>query len=298
MSRRLLVESGMRFGEGCRLEVLREVEPLYSGGQRQRAVECRCDCGSVGIYRLYSLRNGNTRSCGCLLEESGPRTHGGSDLPEYGIWCGIRRRCSNPKDAAWKHYGGRGIRVCDRWQESFSAFLEDMGHRPSEDHSIDRYPENNGDYEPGNCRWATWKEQSRNKRVNYLVEHDGETKCVAEWAEQYGVSHSILYSRLVRLGWTFEEAVGRRVHVRRYTDPFYRTPLNERDAGWHLEHATREKNRIALDREGLKSYGASLSKLHRVDSLEFVSLVDASLVEGWTRKGAIFRALQEMGRVQ
>lgn len=298
MSRRMKVESGMRFGADSRLEVIREVEPRLSGGHSQRCVECRCDCGEVGVYRLYSLRNGNTRSCGCLAKETGFLTHGGSRLPEYGIWCGMRRRCSNPNDAAWRYYGGRGIKVCARWDESFSAFLEDMGRRPSPKHSIDRYPDNNGDYEPGNCRWATSKEQCRNTRANYLLEYGGETKCVSEWADQYGVSSSILYSRLVKLGWTFEEAVGRRVHVRRATDPFYKTPLRDRDESWHREHARREKARIALDRQELQVYGSSLAKLHRVDAEEFTRRVDSALCDGWSRKGSILRALHEMGAVQ
>lgn len=301
MAKRLEIEQGMRFGDGSRLEVIREVAPVVSGGQRQRAVECRCDCGDMRVYRLYSLRNGNTRSCGCLASEEfgkGCKTHGGSGLPEYVIWLGIRSRCTNLNNDAWKHYGGRGIKVCEKWQESFEAFLADMGRRPSDEHSIDRFPNNNGDYEPGNCRWATAKEQMRNTRVNYLLEYEGETKCVAEWAEKYGVRVGLLYTRLVKLGWTFEEAVGRRAHVPQYTDGFYKTPLKERGAGWQQEHARREEKRILLDRQELKVYGASLAKLHRLDASEFVSRVDASLVDGWTRKGAVYIALKEMGAVE
>lgn len=299
MATRLVVEPGMRFGDDSRLEVVREVAPIESGGQKQRAVECRCDCGDVRVYRLYSLRNGNTRSCGCLAEESGNpgrQTHGCSELPEYAIWCGIRRRCSNPTDSAWKNYGGRGIRVCSRWNESFEAFFADMGPRPSDNHSIDRFPDNNGDYEPGNCRWATAKEQARNTRRNYLVFHNGETKCVAEWAEQYRVKSCILYSRLIA-GWPFEEAVGLRVRPVPSKDPFYLTPMKERGPDWQREHQRREVRRIELDRRELPQWGVRLAKTHRVDPAEFIAKVDSALVDGWTRKGSIWRALHEMGAV-
>ena len=296
MASRLVVEPGMRFGEDSRLEVIREVAPLVSGRQKQRAVECRCDCGDVRVYRLYSLRNGNTRSCGCLSEESGRHAHGGSYLPEYGVWCGLRSRCLNPNDTAWKYYGGRGIKVCDRWERSFEAFFADMGKRPSNKHSIDRFPNNNGNYEPGNCRWATAKEQARNTRRNYLVFHNDETKCVAEWAEQYRVKPCKLYSRLIA-GWPFEEAVGSRVRVVRSRDPFYMTPMKERGPGWQREHQSREIKRIELDRRELPQYGSCLARTHRLDATEFISRVDAALVDGWTRKGAIYRALQEMGAV-
>lgn len=296
MSGRLEIEPGMRFGEDSHLEVIREVAPIVSGGQKQRAVECRCDCGKIGVYRLYSLRNGNTRSCGCFSWEPGRRLHGGSTLPEYGVWSSMKRRCSNPTDEAWKYYGGRGIKVCQRWDESFEAFYADMGPRPSNKHSIDRYPDNNGDYEPSNCRWATSKEQQRNKRNNYRVFHNGETKCVAEWAEQYRVKPCILYSRLIA-GWPFEEAVGLRVRPVPSKDPFYLTPMKERGPDWQREHQRREAMRIELDRRELLQWGARLAKTHRLDPAEFIARVDSALLDGWTRKGSIWRALHEMGSV-
>jgi len=218
-------------------------------------------------------------------------------------------RCSNDSEGSYRNYGGRGIVVCERWRKSFVDFYKDMGSRTSPKHSIDRR-DNDGNYSCGhcdeclrngwteNCRWATQKEQARNKRVNYLVEHDGETKCVAGWAERYGVSTTILYTRLVKLGWTFEEAVSRRVHVRRNSDAFYLTPMKDRGPDWQREHRRREVIRIAQDRRELEQYGDSLAKTHRVDAIAFKSIVDAALVDGWTRKGAIFYALQEMGAVE
>jgi len=114
-------------------------------------------------------------------------------------------RCLNKKDSGYKNYGGRGIKVCDRWLNSFEEFLSDMGHAPSPKHSIDRI-ENDGNYEPGNCRWATWKAQSRNKRSNRFLMINGEAKCIAEWAEIYGIKYNILHRRISR-GLPIEEAI-------------------------------------------------------------------------------------------
>lgn len=296
MGSKIEIQPGDTYG---RLTVIREVSPIISGKQSQRCVECRCDCGVLKVYRLYALRNGNTTSCGCLAKElvsSRMRTHGKSSVAEYGIWRGMVSRCREIESGGHRHYGGRGIRVCDRWVNSFDAFYEDMGSRPSPDHSIDRI-DNDGDYEPGNCRWATQKEQSRNKRVNYLVEHEGEVRCVADWAEKYGVSATLLYNRLVKLGWTFEEAISRRVHVKRSTDAFYLTPMKDRDAGWQREHESREQIRIAEDRREFALYGDRLARTHLLDPEEFKARVDAILVEGWQRKNAINRALFEMGAI-
>lgn len=310
MSKRVLITPGDRYG---RLTVIREVSPRVSGNQRQRCVECKCECGVVRGYRFYSLRNGNTVSCGCFAEEvagDGSRTHGLSDTAEYGIWRGMLRRCSVESERAYRHYGGRGISVCGRWRAAFVDFYEDMGPRPSPKHSIDR-KNNAGSYScghceecsekgwPSNCRWATQKEQSRNTRVNYLVEHGGETKCVAEWAEQYGIKPTILYSRLVALGWTFEKAISWPVYVRpsRARHPHYRVPMKERGAAWEQEHKRLEVKRIAQDRLQLESSGDALATTHRVDTTEFKSRVDAALVEGWTWNGAVLETLRVMGAI-
>lgn len=124
---------------------------------------------------------------------------------EYSIWMNLRARCNNPKSNRFYRYGARGIRVCDRWTADFLNFLEDMGRCPSPDHSIDRI-DNDGDYEPGNCRWATRKEQCRNRRSSRFIEFHGEVKTSAEWAEEMGMSRTALHARL-SAGWSVDRAL-------------------------------------------------------------------------------------------
>lgn len=118
---------------------------------------CRCDCGKTTSASTHNLRRGSSKSCGCLR-----KPHGLADSSTWKTWKAMRQRCSNPRSREFVRYGARGIKVCERWQ-SFANFLADMGERPSETHSLDRI-DNDGNYEPGNCRWATVKEQSENKR--------------------------------------------------------------------------------------------------------------------------------------
>ncbi len=119
---------------------------------------------------------------------------------EYHVWMAMLYRCYGTKGSSYPDYGGRGIRVCYRWRRSFANFLKDMGPRPSRRHSIDRFPNQNGNYEPGNCRWATITQQTRNTRRNNLLTHDGKTLCLAEWSEITGINQGTLRSRR-RLGW-------------------------------------------------------------------------------------------------
>lgn len=223
--KRLVVGVGERYGK---LEVIEEVESRVTpNGTVVRRFKCRCDCGKEKVVGLGSLRNGGTKACGCLQGKHG---HGGSHTSEYFTWSGLRARC---KDLNNRNYGGRGIKVCARWLESFPAFLEDMGRRPSPEHSIDRI-DVNGDYEPRNCRWATAKEQARNTRFNVLVTHNGETLCVGEWAERYGMSCSTLNSRL-RNGWLFEAAISHETS----DIGFYNRPISGRDKAWYAEYERR-----------------------------------------------------------
>ena len=137
-------------------------------------------------------------------------THGcsrrGKTTVEYRIWDGIKQRCYSPGNSNWHKYGAKGIVMCDRWRNSFAAFLDDMGPRPSEKHSIDRYPNQTGNYEPGNCRWATSLEQNANLTRNRMLTCGGETLHASEWARRMGVNVSVVFKRL-RMGWSDEKTI-------------------------------------------------------------------------------------------
>jgi hypothetical protein len=127
------------------------------------------------------------------------------EIPENRIYFTILSRCENKNVTAYKNYGGRGIKMCERWRNSFDAFYEDMGQRPGPEYSIDRI-DNDGDYSPENCRWATRTEQSRNRRSNHLVEAFGKKQCIADWADELGVTFQLIKDRL-RRGWCVTKAL-------------------------------------------------------------------------------------------
>lgn len=165
---------------------------------------CLCDCGNRKSILGSTLRAGITRSCGCLSRElaSARGKHGASRTNLYKRWQGMIRRCEAPTNHKFYMYGARGVRVCERWH-SFEAFVADMGH-PPRGHSIDRI-DGDGHYEPGNCRWATAREQQDHVRGALLVAYMGETHCVAEWARRFGMHHNTLRGRL-RRGMTIDLA--------------------------------------------------------------------------------------------
>lgn len=177
-----------------RLTAVRSVGMKSSGKVLVRVWRYRCDCGSEVEVVPSKVRNGNTKSCGCLNREKrliSSLTHGekanGRTSPEYLTWINIRQRCGNPNSEDFQNYGGRGISVCGHWRDSFANFLEDMGRRPSPEHSIDRI-DNDGNYEPSNCRWATRIQQQRNKRSNHFVTVDGVKMTVVAAAQVVGIT--------------------------------------------------------------------------------------------------------------
>lgn len=129
----------------------------------------------------------------------------GNYTPEYRIWCGMRARCMNPNVHIYSHYGGRGIKLCKRWTDAYINFLADMGRRPSDLHSIERI-NNDGNYEPSNCRWATDKEQARNTRTTFRVEFQGVVKPLLTWSEELGLSYVMLYKRIYERKWDVARA--------------------------------------------------------------------------------------------
>lgn len=186
-----------------------------------------CKCGNKFEADIANVRSKNTTSCGCVKKEEfikrltkhGFCTAGSSKHPNYKIWTGIRARCSNSNEPVYKHYGGRGIKICQRWSDletGFLNFTEDIGIRPSKNHSVDR-KDVNGNYSCGNCkeciknnwaancRWATYKEQARNKRNNQNISFNNKTQCIAAWAEELGITSGAL-SRRIEL-WGMDKAL-------------------------------------------------------------------------------------------
>ena len=213
---------GKRFG---RLVVVSEAARSedHKGKMSVRWVNCVCDCGCSGKYRLSRLRSGHTASCGCIFMEravglsSTPEClaavtkHGFSiggrpTVPEYYVWVGMRNRCNNPKNTAWKDYGGRGITVCDRWNESFSDFYTDMGSRPGSDYSIDRVDNELG-YSPENCRWATHTQQSNNRRNTKLYDWNGESLSIFQIARKVNMKPYVLMKQMKRFDMDLEKAI-------------------------------------------------------------------------------------------
>lgn len=170
---------------------------------------CQCECGTRKVVYASNLKKGDTKSCGCLHKEiakASSTTHGDCGTPEYEAWCKIKQRCYKKTNRNYYRYGGRGITVCDRWLESFENFLEDMGPRPVSKESIDRI-NNNGNYEPENCRWANRKEQNRNTSRNRMLTFNGKTMCMAEWAERLNLDYQNLARRLNKFGWSVEKSL-------------------------------------------------------------------------------------------
>jgi hypothetical protein len=198
--RSAIASIGVRYGLLVVTDVFRSHQRTYAN--------CICDCGKQATVLLYSIRKLATRSCGCLHAIGNNLRHGdnrkGRTTAEYRIWRSMRQRCNNRENAAFPRYGGRGITVCERWS-IFDNFLADMGRRPSSDHSLDRI-NNDGNYEPGNVRWATALQQSLNTRRNRLITFNGETRTLSEWTACLGFHGWTLGQRIRKCGWSIERA--------------------------------------------------------------------------------------------
>ncbi len=174
----------------------------------------RCDCGNQIVAIGSRVKNGYIKSCGCLPIEKArdnckklgikSKTHGVSGSKQYGVWCAMLRRCENKNVGSYKYYGGRGIKVCKRWH-SFENFWKDMGSTYRDGLEIDRI-DNNGNYEPKNCRWVTKKEQMNNCRRNKLISFGGKSLTMSEWQEQTGISQKTIRNRLLA-GWSVRDTL-------------------------------------------------------------------------------------------
>ena len=161
-----------------------------------------CDCGNVVVKPIVDVVRGHTKSCGCLSAESNiarNTKHGMKGERIYTCWLAMRSRCEKPQNKSYKHYGGRGIKLCDEWHDAYVFKEWALQNGYSDDLQIERV-NNDGDYEPSNCRWATRVEQANNKRTNKLININGETKTAAEWARNSGITYNTIITRLKR-GW-------------------------------------------------------------------------------------------------
>lgn len=186
--------------------------------QRRRVAVFRCECGTRKIFDCFKVRSGNSKSCGCLKNDSlrlrstrHGHTKGNTASRTYKCWCSMIHRCTNKNSTCFSDYGGRGITVCNRWKDSYEAFLSDLGEC-DKGLTIERI-NNDGNYEPGNCRWATRTEQAHNTSRNRMLTHNGVSKCISEWAMEYGIKKGTLRLRIIN-GWSLEQALTTKVFSR------------------------------------------------------------------------------------
>lgn len=207
--------SGKTFG---RLNVL---EYAYSKNSR-RYWKCKCKCGNVVYISTNDIKNNHTKSCGCLRKEVAKKnfieshtTHNLTNTRLYNIWRSMKKRCYLKTHQAYKDYGGRGIKVCDEWKNDFMSFYNwaiENGYK--EGLTIDRI-NNNGNYEPSNCRWTTLKEQQFNKRNNIFLTYNNETKNIYEWSAITGIKYCTIWWRY-KIGWKIEDILERSPNEIRY----------------------------------------------------------------------------------
>lgn len=191
--------TGKRF---ARLIVLEEFSILANYGNYRRMVRCRCDCGNIIEATKSNVKKGDKKSCGCLRQRH-PEKHR-RKMPEYIAWGAMKQRCYDVNFIHYRHYGGRGIRVCKRWLK-FENFIADMGKKPSKNHSLGRI-KNNGNYEPGNCRWETRLEQMGNTRRTKKYRFNGKMMTIRQMSDKTGLKYRLIESRLSR-GWSVKKAI-------------------------------------------------------------------------------------------
>ncbi len=178
---------------------------------------CKCACGGERVVRGDILKSGGSKSCGCYGKDRSL-----IELPEYteeeafkkakSVYKHMKQRCYNLNKTRFSDYGGRGIKICDRWLESFENFYEDMGTPPTNLHQLDRV-DNEGDYSPDNCKWSTPSENNRNKRDSHMLTYNGVTQCVTAWADELNIDASTLFNRIAR-GWDDEKVITTPLDIR------------------------------------------------------------------------------------
>ena len=208
---------GQKYG---RLTVLEKSEPIRFKGSGKTKIRwlCRCECGNTVVVTTGALRSGRTKSCGCYATEkqriigSKRKTHGMAGTRLYDIWRSMKKRCDVKTTEAYKNYGGRGIKICNEWANNYKSFYDwaiSAGYKKGKE--IDRI-DNNGNYEPNNCRFVDEETQANNKRNVRLYTINGITKSLSQWCKDYDLDYYMVRQRIYKLGWTIEDALNKPKH--------------------------------------------------------------------------------------
>lgn len=214
MGRSIKYTSGTIIGS-CKLIKMLPSKIFGNYGKKVGMALFECSFCKNPFEAIISSVKSGTKSCGCYAKKVAKETalkHGMSATKEYRAWLGIKTRCYNSKDPNYKQWGGRGIKMYEKWLNDFESFLSYVGNAPSKFHSLDRYPNNNGDYEPGNVRWATMKQQNVNKRSNRYITYKGETKTIMEWSKISNLPYSVIQKR-DNIGWSSNDIFNKPVSL-------------------------------------------------------------------------------------
>jgi hypothetical protein len=212
MSKSKLLESGQKFGRltVIKLDYIKEYISPKGFKQKQKFYLCKCNCGNECVILQNNLQTKRTLSCGCLhleLLKNNFLKHGLANTRLFSIWTNMKTRCYNNNGTDYSNWGGRGITICDEWKNDFKVFYDwamDNGYK--DNLTIDRI-DNDGNYEPSNCRWATAREQALNRHNNHLITYNGETHTMKEWSEIIGIDYKTLSNRLNKSKWSINKAM-------------------------------------------------------------------------------------------
>ena len=174
----------------------------------ETSVFCTCDCGTEKYVNRYNLTHSISTCCGCIRRENMAKrnkSHGLSRTTEYSSWLSMKQRCNSSSNKSYHNYGGRGIKVCDEWNNSFESFISDMGNKPTVKHTIERVDNNKG-YSPDNCIWDTRYSQARNNRGNRMITYNGKTMCMTDWEKSLNMKAGTFKTRIYK-GWSIERAI-------------------------------------------------------------------------------------------
>lgn len=203
----------MKIGQLTILKLSHKKEPYYYFWK------CLCSCGNLTFISTSNLTKKNPiQSCGCLQKSKtsqANKKHGKSRTKEYTCWLNMRRRCNQITNKSYRHYGGRGIKVCNQWQHSFEIFLKDMKLAPSLKHSIER-KNNDGNYSPDNCKWATRTEQMNNFRKNHKLTYQNKTMNICQWSDILEIKWTTLYARIFKYKWSVDRAFNTPMRIKPY----------------------------------------------------------------------------------